>query len=142
MLTALSVLSSLAGLILAPFRWGWDRISGSAAERRRLSRDAKLAAFHGLYKIAYQSLVAHPPFAPLETFQDAEIETLAGYLAAAKNLVRGKEEYADQVLLDEMGDWDEMIYFPNHDRLEAEARWLYDHIDARFKQLRRELHLV
>jgi hypothetical protein len=142
MLTALSVLSSLAGLVLAPFRWVWNQITGSAAERRLLSREAKLAAFHGLYKLAYQDLVAHPPFPPLDTFADAEIETLKGYLTAAEELLRGREEYADQALLDEMASWNEMIYMPNRDQLESEARWLYHHVDERFKELRRDLHLV
>jgi hypothetical protein len=138
----LGLAANLAAFVFAPLRWTWQRAIGQAAEERQLARDASLAAFNNLYKPLYQQLVVAPaPLAPLETFQDAENDTLAAYLDGAQTLIRGKEEYAHPDLLDRMMGWDEAIYMPNHDQLEREAGWLYGHVREQFEALRRKLHM-
>ncbi|MEX2227103.1 MAG: hypothetical protein WEB52_11715 [Dehalococcoidia bacterium] len=140
--TLASLVATIASFLFAPVRWVWKRAVGQAAEERQLVRQANLAAFNGLYKPLYQQLVVDPrPLSPIETFADAENDTLAGYLERAQTLIQGKEEYAHRDLLERMMEWDDAIYMPSRDQLLREAAWMYGHVQDQFEALRRKLHM-
>ena len=133
----MSVFGAILGSVIRPLI---NDLLGIQRTRRQRKEESQRQQLLELYKPLYLELVIIPDQDPEHYFSEWDEEEFHEWLNRALRLMLPKLYLLPDELLPKIYGWRETASRIDHDA-EDDVRWLYKHIDEKFKSLRKELNI-